>query len=422
MYKCLTIFSVLALVACPIVFAAGKGEEFGYDPLQGKTYRGNLLRNGLFEATGLKTFTKVKWKFQTGDKVRSSPIVVDGVCYVGSLDGNFYAIDTKTGKEKWKVEAGSPIWSSGCVYDGEVFFGSEKGYLFAVNCETGEVRLKIKIKKTEKKYYLRSSPAIAYGIVFISHGGIKKDIEGFNCPIGPTYGYDIETGKLLLQISTAGGNHLPSPAIKDNYLVLMGMYGYKVYDLKTGMAVVKKATHSAATAAYATPVILEGDRILSTIANFGALFESRLKSHGPLGRYWINPELKPANIKSDVPVVNKCFSSPIVVDETIYVGSDLGIFTALGTSKNSGSMNNTSRGWTLDVGSPIRSVPSCAEKVLYFGTNDGTLYALPAAGLKDPAPKPLWTFKTGGSIYSSPWPGDGVLYVSSDDGYVYALE
>lgn len=43
-----------------------------------------------------------KWFFQTGDAVTAQPIVVGGTVYVGSWDGNFYAIDSATGALRWK--------------------------------------------------------------------------------------------------------------------------------------------------------------------------------------------------------------------------------------------------------------------------------------------------------------------------------
>lgn len=44
------------------------------------------------------------WFFPTGDTVHSSPTVVGGVVYIGSWDGNFYALDAETGLLKWKFE------------------------------------------------------------------------------------------------------------------------------------------------------------------------------------------------------------------------------------------------------------------------------------------------------------------------------
>lgn len=43
------------------------------------------------------------WFFPTGDAVTASPTVVNGMVYVGSWDGNFYAISLATGHLEWKV-------------------------------------------------------------------------------------------------------------------------------------------------------------------------------------------------------------------------------------------------------------------------------------------------------------------------------
>src|SRR3954471_23726162 len=41
------------------------------------------------------------WTFPTEDAVTASPAVVDGVVYVGSWDGYFYALDAASGRLKW---------------------------------------------------------------------------------------------------------------------------------------------------------------------------------------------------------------------------------------------------------------------------------------------------------------------------------
>ncbi|MGD0311775.1 MAG: PQQ-binding-like beta-propeller repeat protein [Acidimicrobiales bacterium] len=60
---------------------------------------------------GLTTLTKasvkhlkVAWFFPTGDAVTATPTVVGGTVYVGSWDGNFYALDLETGAVLWKFQ------------------------------------------------------------------------------------------------------------------------------------------------------------------------------------------------------------------------------------------------------------------------------------------------------------------------------
>ncbi len=73
--------------------------------------------------------------------------------------------------------------------------------------------------------------------------------------------------------------------------------------------------------------------------------------------------------------------------------------------------------WKFNTPDDINSSPALASGVLYFGCNDGFLYALDAATGAEKA-----KFKTGGAIWSSPWPGNGVVFVGSDDGSVYAID
>lgn len=42
---------------------------------------------------------KVKWSYTTGGNVGTSPAVANGVVYVGSADGNVYALNASTGAE-----------------------------------------------------------------------------------------------------------------------------------------------------------------------------------------------------------------------------------------------------------------------------------------------------------------------------------
>ena len=43
----------------------------------------------------------LKWKYTTGSVFHSSPAVVNGVVYVGSVDHNVYALNASTGAKLW---------------------------------------------------------------------------------------------------------------------------------------------------------------------------------------------------------------------------------------------------------------------------------------------------------------------------------
>ncbi|MBN2851559.1 MAG: PQQ-binding-like beta-propeller repeat protein [Clostridia bacterium] len=51
---------------------------------------------------------------------------------IGSVNGYLYAIDIKTGLEKWKFETYGNILSSPVISEGVVYIGSHDSYLYAL--------------------------------------------------------------------------------------------------------------------------------------------------------------------------------------------------------------------------------------------------------------------------------------------------
>lgn len=72
--------------------------------------------------------------------------------------------------------------------------------------------------------------------------------------------------------------------------------------------------------------------------------------------------------------------------------------------------------WTYDVGAAIWGSPTISENVIYFGSDDGCLYAVNLQ-----TEQLLWKFSTGGFVRSRPAIADETVYFTSDDGYLYAL-
>ncbi len=101
-------------------------------------FRGNALQNGVASAA-LPGRLDVLWKFAAGQSIEGAPAVVNGVVYVGSMDGNLYALDLATGKQKWTYGA-SPIKAPASYRDGSVYVGDIDGVLHCVDAATGKKR------------------------------------------------------------------------------------------------------------------------------------------------------------------------------------------------------------------------------------------------------------------------------------------
>ena len=168
------------------------------------------------------------------------------------------------------------------------------------------------------------------------------------------------------------------------------------------------------------------------------------------------------------------FSSPVVVDGVVYIGSSDGTLwaypadgcgmdlcdTPLWQSSNLAAIRDTptvanglvyvgsqtnfnSNNGKLDVFSAtgcgqavcrplwqglagpdsiLSSSPTVAGGLVYVGSFGHKLFVFDANGCGEKKCRPLWTAATGGSIESTPTVGDGVVYVGSDDGKLYAFD
>jgi outer membrane protein assembly factor BamB len=119
------------------------------------SYNGNAY--ALNAATGAEV-----WSFLTGGEAFSTPAVVNGVVYVGSNDQNVYALNAITGAEHWSHTTGFDVTSSPAVAKGVVYVGSDDGNLYALNAATGA-----KLWSFTTRLVVASSPAIANGVVYV---------------------------------------------------------------------------------------------------------------------------------------------------------------------------------------------------------------------------------------------------------------
>jgi polyvinyl alcohol dehydrogenase (cytochrome) len=120
-----------------------------------------------------------KWTPPGGD-LTASPIVNGGIVYIGTENGDFYAINAATGAMKWhKVLSISNCANSGIVSSATVAKDPESGkltvyvgagdhYLYALNASSGATiwRHLIGPATSNNDYYNFSSPTIANGHIY----------------------------------------------------------------------------------------------------------------------------------------------------------------------------------------------------------------------------------------------------------------
>src|SRR3954470_23530423 len=89
------------------------------------TFHGDTARTGVYSTAGPQQLKGTKWTFKTDGPIIGSPAIADGVVYIGSTDGNLYAVEQESGKQKWKFKtlASRQVTSSPTVANGLVYFG-----------------------------------------------------------------------------------------------------------------------------------------------------------------------------------------------------------------------------------------------------------------------------------------------------------
>jgi outer membrane protein assembly factor BamB len=103
-------------------------------------------------------------------------------------------------------------------------------------------------------------------------------------------------------------------------------------------------------------------------------------------------------------------SSPTIVDDTVYVGSDDNTLYAIDASEGTEQ-------WAFETGGPVKSSPTVVDGTVHVGSRDNNLYAIDASEGTE-----QWAFETGDVVESSPTVVGDTVYVGSIDGNLYAVD
>ena len=324
------------------------------------------------------TISDYLWRYETGGPVGSSPAVVDGVVYFGSVDNYLYAVDAATGTLRWQYETGDHVTSSPAVIDGVVYVGSWDGYVYAVDTTSGDlIRRYGGVADGAPLWYASGAPlAVEEGVVYYGNNVNLLAV-------------DADTGDLIWRTEVYMGGS--SFGVGDGVLYFrsLGDYLYAV-DAVSGELLWRYETGGSVTH---SPAVVDG------VVYFGSqddyLYAVDAVSGELRWRYetgWVS-------------------STPAVVDGVVYVGSG---YSLDAVDAASGELR-----WRYETGVAVLSSPAIADGVVYFGSDDNHLYAVDAASGEL---RLRWRYETVGWVYSSPSVVDGVVYFGSRDGYLYAVD
>jgi eukaryotic-like serine/threonine-protein kinase len=311
------------------------------------------------------------WVFKCQDEVRATPLVARSVVFVGSYDGNMYAINGADGRKFWAYKTEGGIVSRPVLQDGQLYFGSEDGYVYAVSARTGGLSWTF-----ETGSPVRCSPACGDGHLFIGSDD------------GVFYAINLSNERATWRVE-AGAPIRSMPVIEDG-LVYFGTNGGELIcvDMHGGV----KWRFKAKRGVVSSPVLSNG------VIYFTSLDSVLYAVEADSG--WVNWRFR----------MNKgSTSTPVVSGKSLYVGSADGNIYCVNTESGKEI-------WRYKTDHQVSGSPVLYDGAVYCGSADGVMHCL-----EERTGRPQWKYSSKGPITGAPHIYGERLFFGSVDGKLYAL-
>ena len=335
----------------------------------------------------------VVWSQDTGALLYSSPVVLNGVVYLGNDSGTLYAMNSATGEILWQFESGKAIRSKVAISD-DIICAANGTTLYGLNLQ-GEALWQFEIAETTTLYFWdfhHCSPNIVDGVVYI---GAEK---------GKVFGVDIQTGKDVFSCQTPDQEFVirSTPAVYNNKIYFGNWDGvFFAYDLATAEQVWSYDTKNDQTFSWDNS-IQDAAVVYNNAVHFagkGCILYALDTETGDVVWKWRDPTdqwlvggpaidhgmIVQGSSNQDLvfgfnadtgeeiwqtQVDGRVFDAPLITEDYIYAPS--GSFYAL--DKTTGELKQR-----FDVEAQVYSTPALDNGLLYFGTENGMFYALDQA-------------------------------------------
>jgi outer membrane protein assembly factor BamB len=273
----------------------------------------------------------------------SSPTIVQDTLYIGSGDGNVYALDIESGALRWKFKTGNVVHATPAVANDTVYVGSWDSYFYALDAKTGKERWRFKTGEDRDIYNqvgIQSSAVIAGGLVL------------FGCRDSNLYALDAVTGEKAWSFSNDGSWVISTPIVKDGtvYFATSDSGLFRALDLKTGVP--KYALSFNHWPMFSSPAI--AGHVLYIGSHSGALIAIDLDQHAVSWTFHTEGSQRKA---AAITQSNGEINYKAVFDGVFYDDMVVGVSRM------------------MSIGAVLSS-PAIDQDVVYFGDTDGNVYAI----------------------------------------------
>ncbi len=366
------------LVSLPSIHIAEASSTDSYEWI---TLQGDEGRTGYTESPAPDS-NQTYWKFQTGGPIKSSPVASAGMVFVASTDGYLYAVNATNGAKIWYFWIGTDTNSPSVAHD-KVFITSASGTVYSINLYTGVEEWSQSLGE-EAGF---GAPLIVGSRVFVNG---NQTVFAFNEAVGVNLYSEALPHVNSIAPLAYGDGLIVSVALRgteiglDGFEVLDGMGRFWVTLAPTDVELLRSGATFGGGKTFVVNVDLNGSSSIFGLNEFGM-------------KDW------------EVPLDGATEASPAFAYNTVYIPTSSATYAldaANGTLK-----------WSrpLDGGYSVSS-PAVADGKVYFGLDNGYVYALDAL-----TGDIIWSYKTEGAVQSSPAISNGLLFVGSNDGNLYAI-
>lgn len=355
---------------------------------------------------------ETKWSFKTNGKIHSSPVAVAGKVYINSDDKNLYSLDAETGAPTWTSPLGEISKSSPSInINKNMLYLAVGKKLLYINLSTGnvfkETILDDEVEKpvinldgyiyvTDKKGKVYHIDETNYTVKWRFKG------EGSNSTAPYLFNGIIHYGTDEGVVYAVGRNeevHVYTPLMDKTKEVLKNRKGSTQFRMNYNNS-----------SGIIPGGFLKRYYELGQDVTTSPAFENEFVIVGA-GTSMFSLRTDSSEIRWNMPVEGITLNSPSVSNRKVYFSDSNGKLYCINSD------NKDYIYWSLKLDSPIHSVGlNIFEDNVFVGGEKGNLYCVNSSGLVK------WKFKTGGIIRTAPISYKGVIYFGSDDGFLYAID
>jgi eukaryotic-like serine/threonine-protein kinase len=343
----------------------------------------------------------VVWKYKTDRAVIAAPMVRNDTVFIGSLDGNMYALNATSGQLLWQFGTHHQIRNSAvlldnivCFESGNVLYGLSNGgaLLWTDTLYHGKL-----INEHDEWDVFRPSPIIDNGIAYIGSE------EGF------VIGVKIETGERVFQVQTpqANANIETTPAIYRGKIYVGDWLGVlSTFDLETRELLWQYDTKADNTYTHWVNALISQPLIHNDILYFGGR---------SCNLYALDPETGKKLSMYHQPSNMWIFGGPVEADNILYAGSSYQqVLYAFSPEK-------LELLWQIKVHGINYGDPLAIDKYVVVGTGDYNSRNSGSVTIVNTETKTIDGRINVGGWVQTPVFNNGKIFFGCADGHIYAV-